>query len=403
MNLVLLNVKYSPNLGDGIIAECLEETIREVGDGVCVKSCDLAGRTAFGEGMNQSRRLVYAVLEFFPKSLRRQIVAQLLKRIIQTRLRHHYSRALEGADVALIGGGQLIADAYLNFPLKIAAAADRARHHGVALGVYGVGVGGNFSPEAQSLLSGALGGDLACVRVRDQISLDRWSKQFGGGDASIVSDPGMLSSKVYGPVKRPERTRPLIGVGITNPSTLSLHAETGTLGKRDWKTFFVTLTEILAAEGYDVQLFTNGARDDHRFAQQVCRGVAHALTSSGVVKPAAPLRKPTALAHLIASFDGIIAHRLHAAIVAYSYGIPHVGLGWDTKMQGFFGDVGRSEFLVSDCKPGAYEVAALAKAALTAGIDDEQRRTKLNSTRREIRAMVRHLGKLGYCNTSKVA
>jgi len=95
MKLVILNVKYSPNLGDGIIAECYEAAVRRLQPGIDVSSCDLAGRTAFGGGLNRSRQLVLDVLDKLPGGVRQMVVTAILKRLIKRSLRAHYQSCLE--------------------------------------------------------------------------------------------------------------------------------------------------------------------------------------------------------------------------------------------------------------------------------------------------------------------
>ena len=46
MKIALLNVKFSPNLGDGLLSECLERELAEALPGATVVSIDLAGRAA---------------------------------------------------------------------------------------------------------------------------------------------------------------------------------------------------------------------------------------------------------------------------------------------------------------------------------------------------------------------
>ena len=46
MKILVFNVKYSENLGDGLLADCIEETLRA--EGGEVETLDLAGRTAVG-------------------------------------------------------------------------------------------------------------------------------------------------------------------------------------------------------------------------------------------------------------------------------------------------------------------------------------------------------------------
>ncbi|WP_300394478.1 polysaccharide pyruvyl transferase family protein [Henriciella sp.] len=391
MKLVLLNVKYSPNLGDGIIAECLEAGLRASHPSVKVESCDIAGRKGYGQGINRSRELVFAVLDRLPKSVRRQVVAQILKRMIRKSLARHYAESLSGADAALIGGGQLIADADLNFPLKLDAAAYAAGEASVPVGVYGAGVGSHFTKAGLALFRSAFSAGLLCACVRDERSRARWDKDFAPPAASIVNDPGLLSCDTYPHEPRASAERPVIGLGLTNPSTLKLHADRESLDRRGWTRFFTTLCEDLLELGYDIQLFTNGAHDDHRFAGAVHDGLPDALKTSGHIRPAPALTEPRDLAALIAGLDGLIAHRLHANIIAYSYGIPHVGLGWDSKMEGFFGEVGRSDFLVSEARPKAGQVAERLQAAMQLGIDGEKRLSVIETTRTQVNELVSKL------------
>ena len=44
MKIALLNVKFSPNLGDGLLSECLERELAHALPGVEVVAIDLAGR-----------------------------------------------------------------------------------------------------------------------------------------------------------------------------------------------------------------------------------------------------------------------------------------------------------------------------------------------------------------------
>ncbi|XZQ27947.1 hypothetical protein ACTTAL_10305 [Rhodobacter capsulatus] len=59
----LMNVKFSPNLGDGLLSDCLEAGLRA--RGAAAGSIDLAARTGYGQGL-AGRGRVLRLLEAMP-------------------------------------------------------------------------------------------------------------------------------------------------------------------------------------------------------------------------------------------------------------------------------------------------------------------------------------------------
>ena len=78
--MVVFNVKYSPNLGDGLIAEAIEGALGQAGGGVSAQTFDLAGRHAWGQVATRHRRAKLAVLGALPAAARREVTALGLKR-----------------------------------------------------------------------------------------------------------------------------------------------------------------------------------------------------------------------------------------------------------------------------------------------------------------------------------
>ena len=70
MKVAILNVKYSPNLGDGLLAECLERELVRHQPAMEIVAIDLAGRTAYG-AHGRHRALALRTLERLPAPLRR--------------------------------------------------------------------------------------------------------------------------------------------------------------------------------------------------------------------------------------------------------------------------------------------------------------------------------------------
>ena len=372
MRVHVLNVKYTPNLGDGVIADCLEHAIGQAPGVDHVESCDLAGRTAYGTGLNKSRGTVRTVLSLIPVPLRQLALCVMLELVSRLKLSAHYKQSLSLADAILIGGGQLIADKDLNFPRKINAALNAAQGRQTANAVYGVGVAKSFTKKGLSLFKKAFSGRLAQVRCRDTLSVTRWDSKIGEPSAQKVWDPGFLMSELYPSNKQAMGSKPLIGVGVTHPETLMLHADPDRriMNEDDWLTFYRNLVLSLLAKGADVELFTNGAFDDQEFAQSILEACTPQVTDGQTIILEPTAATPGELSLKIASFDGLIAHRLHANIVAFSYAVPHVGLGWDSKMQGFFSETERDAFLVTDVDTGdADRVSDLMFSALSQEID----------------------------------
>ena len=69
----------------------------------------------------------------------------------------------------------------------------------------------------------------------------------------------------------------------------------------------------------------------------------------------------------------MIAHRLHATILAFSYGVPAVGLRWDDKLTAFFGSVGLEKHTTVLDHATVERVGDFAWAALRAKVPPVRR------------------------------
>jgi polysaccharide pyruvyl transferase WcaK-like protein len=101
----------------------------------------------------------------------------------------------------------------------------------------------------------------------------------------------------------------------------------------------------LAKDGFDVLCFSNGAAEDQMAMSMLAEQLQSSAEWGRHISFAQRPRDPRDLAQLIADLDIVIAHRLHAAIVAFSYGVPAIGLRWDSKLDAFFESVHRSRYL----------------------------------------------------------
>lgn len=366
MRITLFNVKYSPNLGDGLLSECLEHELRARADDVAVHSIDLATRVRYGEG-GRHRRLLITLLEYAPTVLRRRLAGLALRRMVAPRLRAISRAGLAETDAVVIGGGNLLADADLNFPIKISVALHAAAAAALPVAVFGVGVSDNWSARGRALFGNGLRAvRLVHAAVRDERSQMIWARYLADYDVSpalLCRDPGLLTARHFPADERTGAER-IVGLCLTDPMALRYHG--GQIDRRldGW---LVSLAEGLARRGLTIRLFTNGSPEDRAYLDRVAPRFAEACGAAVGVEPAFAI--PADLAAFVAGCALVVAHRMHACIAAYSYGIPHIGLRWDPKLDSFFASVERSGFIVDPAVSPAGATMDLAVQAIADGVD----------------------------------
>lgn len=391
MKVVIFNVKYSPNLGDGLLSECLEHALRRSQPGLTVESVDLAGRASYGTGSGL-RGSVMAFLEALPAPLRRITARIALEGLIRYRLRPFLTAAVEHCDAIVVGGGNLFADKDLNFPLKILTALSAPAERKLPVAVFGVGATRNWSPTGLRMFSDALGKvNLVDATLRDERSVAVWNDLLGPKGirkAGLALDPGLLTSRFF-PSAKDRRNGRRIALCITDPVALRYHGGGETVGDYIGQ-WYSDVTATLVAADYEVLLFTNGSPEDRAYlADNDVRwlNAASGQGSRGGVTIVPGFDDPAGLVHFLSSCDMVVAHRMHACIAAHSFAIPTIGLNWDVKLNSFFEIVGRSHFMIDPevVKPGA--MTALVEQALAEGIDPVVHAALLDQSERDVGRM----------------
>ncbi|MFK0164990.1 polysaccharide pyruvyl transferase family protein [Rhizobium sp. NPDC090279] len=406
MKIVVFNVKYSENLGDGLLAECVESALASGRDEIEVETIDLAGRRSFATGHGGRRRLILGLLHRLPAGARRRLVRTVLERRLRV-LRGQWEEKVAAADAVVIGGGNLFQDDDLNFPLKIAAVLDCVLLHDRPLAVYAVGVGMHWSEPAYDLFARLKQTRLVHLSVRDGFAQDTWREHFPEGpSAKIVRDPGLLvqASRANGGVPAASKGRLTIGLCVTDPIILQRHgaapADSIPFANID---AYRDLIEVLLDDGQHVVLFCNGAREDQVFAERIRASIAkHRVVAPGALDVSKRPQLPDDLIQTIQSMDVVLAHRLHACIAAYALRIPHVGLGWDRKVEGFFNSVARETYFIKGASPPSKHVALLLKAAHQEGIEARRHHDTISEARAGISNMRRHLVEPDRCAMSQI-
>jgi len=346
MRIAVFNVRYSPNLGDGILFMCLEGELRASGEDIQVLGYDLAGRVEYGQRA-EKRKLAIGILDRLPFPVRQRLVALLLGIQVRHTFQPLWREALRSADLVLIGGGNLISDIDLNFPLKLEGLSRELAGVKLPWGLFAVGVADNWTSMGQRLFHKMFQrAKPGFVLVRDVRSQQIWNRKVKNTDmpsAQVCPDPAVLCFRHLPAPDRLHRTKKILGLNVIAPGEIYLHSSMGP-PRNGFVPWFLELASLALADGYQVVVFSNGnLQDDDAVRDMEQRWTDVTLRPDFLPRP----RTPQELAAMIANCDLVAGHRLHLHIPAFSYKIPSVGFVWDQKLTSFFESVGREQFLMN--------------------------------------------------------
>ena len=333
--IVICTARYSDNLGDGVIAECMEYVVKKAVPDIQVFHLDLAGRSGYVVSDFQKAHEYKNLFYKLPSFTRSFAVLLAWPVLMLPKLRDAMKSCAPKEPFNLIfGGGQILSDVALNFPLKFHAVSRFAAKRGALLAVNAVGVSSKWSVWAKCLFGHSLNlPNVVSISVRDQQSHQNLLRHLSlKTHPHVTVDPGIFAQERYGITKAEFIVgKPLrIGVGIAHPSELATQAENPEHFAIDPAVrFWGQVVEGIRSEGHIPVLFSNGAFEDESFLDKVRAFLKYDVD----FMPRAST--PEELSQTIASFHGIISHRLHANIVAFSLGVPAVSLVWDPKVRSF--------------------------------------------------------------------
>ena len=256
-------------------------------------------------------------------------------RIIPYNIYHHDPALLSRADLIIFAGGGIIKYRYENFYTLISQVLQIAQEHNIPVFFNGVGVEGyDGENENCRTLAGAL--NLPVVKgfsIRDDAAtLQHCYLKTGEKRVQTVSDPAVWTAQCYGVKKKKDAS--VIGLGIVRHR---IFADNGTpsIDRTFLLEFWKEVIHGLEQRNLPWKLFTNGVSSDEEFAREILEecGMEEQAKKRMVPRPV----EAKELVETISGFRAIIAGRMHANIVAYSLGIPSIGLVWNPKLQ-FWGE-----------------------------------------------------------------
>ena len=337
---------YSANMGDRAIHGGLIYLFKRLDPTIEIISIDISGRmshTSASTSIHFKQRL--ALLSTIPgfryplmflKIIHQQ--AKMLQRQAEA-----LRKVLTPSDMLVIGGGQMLMDDALNFPLKIAALTRQAQVLDLPYHFSACGVGQTWSRLGGGMLRRSLA-DAQTITLRDHLSQQRLSTLAPEVKSMVTLDPAIWAASVY-PVQ-PVNRGGCIGLGVINPREGNLHFEGGSrYSRRGWIALWLDLLRKLASVGPMVELFTTGSPADYAFAVELmdaAREQGHKQLSL------APLPdSPEAFVGSLCGYSVVVAARLHASILANAYQIPSVGLVWDQKVKSYYAETDQTDLCFS--------------------------------------------------------
>ncbi len=298
-------------------------------------------------------------------------------------------------DAVVFAGGGIVKFQNEEFDRYIIDILVEAQKYGVPTFFNAVGVEG-FDAENERCVALRTALNYDCVKgisVRDDFeTMKNCYIENKNIRVRSVVDSAVWSDKVYGSER--ENESEYIGLGVARDKIFSDYGIENI--DRDflldfWKEVSLRLEEM----GYKWKIFTNGFNSDEIFAEEVLRYIGH---GEKVPQPA----NVGELVGTIKSFKGMIACRMHANIIAYSFGIPSIGLVWNDKLKFWGKKIGCPErYITSDALTADNVVASLTRA-LAKGCSKARTNLIKYKTYHELKVFIKKIKPLGTMIPCKV-
>ncbi|MCQ2109731.1 MAG: polysaccharide pyruvyl transferase family protein [Fibrobacter sp.] len=196
---------------------------------------------------------------------------------------------------------------------------------------FSIGIGPSSPQNEKKILSAISSCNKIKLTIRD--GWNYWnSKHF---TYQIQSDIAICSSLIY---KGNEKKEKILGIGVISLQSYKLKYPNNTLTIMQYQQSLKELIQDAISMGYKVELFCNGDIPDYDQMLQI----KEYLNNNDVSIARRP-QNHLELVDLINRYSFIIASRLHAIIISYSFHIPFFAIGWDPKVDDFLTRIQRND------------------------------------------------------------
>lgn len=363
---VFVGLYQDSNLGDKIIAHCTEWLFKNRGG---IYDC---------EWLSLDPNIPKTIPTLLYRVWRKLIKLLLGKnRIISTsdrwalyQLEKYYNSEIGAADLVVFVGGGLIKYQYQFCCWGSVSSIIRvAKRKNIPVVLNAVGVEG-YNPDnacCQCLKRAIQLPNVKSISVRDDIQT--LLNKYLDGNCKVpcekVADPAVWASEAYGIKQNKESNT--IGIGIAWAKIFEPRGYK--VSELELEQFYLNVIRILIAQGRQVEIFTNGDLSDNETALHI----KNILEGEGVTIPIKLPNDDFDLVDIIAQYQGIIATRLHSAIVAYSLNIPCIGMVWNEKVALWGKSIEREDWFIRDTELTVDNTIRKFDEAVNKGYDQQHR------------------------------
>lgn len=300
-----------------------------------------------------------------PKSNIKRMYIYLLFRLyymLNWKFRKYYSDVLKNSDLVVFGGGGMLKYYSQAFWASDWCILNYCHKNNLPVYFNAVGIEGyddnNFTSRLIKKMLRKT--NIAGITTRDDI--DSLNKFLPNNQNKVVGDPALFSKELYGSAEKKD----IVGINTIRAGIFNVNGFD--TNEDDVIDFYCAMIERLDKDNIKWQLFTNGIRADYKIAEAILKKMNIEKTDK-VLAPRP--ERITELIQTISRYSGVIAGRMHAIIIATSYGIPTVGQIWNEKIKWFSRHIGaESRFFYPNDMKNYDAVYESFKKALLQGNDN---------------------------------
>lgn len=317
--MLLVGVTASTNYGDNVICETFRGLLQS-----------LTGKKTKLVHIEYTPWLMKIILKFLnvysccTKKHCNDLIYRIRRRLLSKELKK------EQLDVVFVGG-QMFFDYFIPY-IRLFVESAAIANTKVYFYACGVGRLNEINKEQLKLLLKK--DNIGLISVRDNLN----SIKELDVDVVFKPDVAICCDLNYVDVKPDSMDRNVIGLGVISTSYYNKNNKGAEISEDTYILMMCNLIKSIHALGFKVELFCNGEQGDYEMAIKI----SQRFNTFNVSVSEIPNNAQELIEQII-KYKYVIASRLHALIISYSYNIPFIGLGWDEKVKEFFSLIGHSE------------------------------------------------------------
>ncbi len=323
VHILLLTNRDSDNVGDQVI-----------------EACDISLLSAVMQNLNKNYRI---------HSHAASIVSTKYLQTKDEKLLATADALIQKADVVVFGGAPMFNFLYQSFYERTAVTLEIAQKYKkpVLFSAIGIEGYGETNKKCQRLKKTLNFDCVKQITTRDDLESLLKYKENPQMAVDKVADPAVFSDKIFEKfkVKKDAGSKKKIGIFILRQNGFVDNKIPFT--KEQSAALWLDLMRVLDKKGYKYELLTSGHFGDEAFLDYLIRKY-----NVNANKCVFNMDSPEKLVKKISSCDAIVSCRLHPSIIAFSLGVPSLGVVWNPKVKGFYQSIG--------CPERAYETNGIS-------------------------------------------